>query len=263
MQRADHRAGGLLVLLRRVLRRGPPGRRRFSVTVNMDVKVAAAIAAIGQTAWTAIRYPRAIWDDQLGCWVSDAQVAEADYTAFTSAKKGQQITARLIVRRVRDLNKQLRRAGRAVPRLALPRGIHRLPVRAGPGRRPAPRPRDRGAGLRRLDRRPAGTPAISGRLRSPVSFAQRMRSSQRARRRCRSSRSASWPFLASVAKAVNRCPSRSVNRCPSRSVNRSCAPGCGRSLRTMTRIPPGQDARSSRPAMSAIQAPSLTCPFPS
>jgi len=78
---------------------------RFSVTVNMDVKVAAAIAAIGEDAWTAIRYPRAIWDDQLGCWVSDAQVAEAEYTAFTSAKKGQQITARLIVRRVRDQNK--------------------------------------------------------------------------------------------------------------------------------------------------------------
>src|ERR1700728_2065486 len=79
---------------------------RFSVTVNMDSKVAAAIAAIGEDAWTAIRYPRAIWDDQLGCWVSDAQVAEAGYTAFTSAKKGQQITARLIVRRVRDLARQ-------------------------------------------------------------------------------------------------------------------------------------------------------------
>jgi hypothetical protein len=78
---------------------------RFSVTVNMDVKVAAAIAAIPEEAWTPIRYPRAIWDDQLGCWVSDAQVAEAPYTAFTS-KKGQAITARLIVRRVRDLNKQ-------------------------------------------------------------------------------------------------------------------------------------------------------------
>jgi len=79
---------------------------RFSVTVNMDPKVAAAITAIAEGAWTAIRYPRAIWDDQLRCWVSDAQVAEAEYTAFTSAKKGQQITARLIVRRVRDLNKR-------------------------------------------------------------------------------------------------------------------------------------------------------------
>jgi hypothetical protein len=79
---------------------------RFSVTVNMDSRIAAAIAAIPPEAWKPIRYPRAIWDDQLGSWVSDAQVAEVDYNAFTSAKKGQQITARLIVRRVRDLNTQ-------------------------------------------------------------------------------------------------------------------------------------------------------------
>jgi hypothetical protein len=79
---------------------------RFSITVNMDPKIAAAIAAIPEAAWTGIRYPRAIWDDQLRCWVSDAQIAEVPYTAFTSAKKGQQITARLIVRRVRDQNKQ-------------------------------------------------------------------------------------------------------------------------------------------------------------
>ena len=77
----------------------------FSVTVPMDPKVKAAIAAIGEDAWTAIRYPRAIWDDQLRAWVSDAGVAEVPYTAFTS-KKGQAVTARLIVRRVRDLNKQ-------------------------------------------------------------------------------------------------------------------------------------------------------------
>jgi hypothetical protein len=77
----------------------------FSVTVRMNPHAAAAIAAIGEDAWTPIRYPRAIWDDQLGCWVSDAEVAEVSYTAFTS-RKGQAITARLIVRRVRDRNRQ-------------------------------------------------------------------------------------------------------------------------------------------------------------
>ena len=46
-----------------------------------------------------------------------------------------------------------------------------------------------------------------------------------------------------------------VNRWPSRSVNRSWAPGCGRSLRTITRIPAGQPVRSSRPVSSATQAP--------
>jgi DDE family transposase len=77
----------------------------FSVTVQMNPHVAAAIAAIPEDAWRPICYPRAIWDDQLRRWVSDAEVAEARYTAFTS-KKGKAITARLIVRRVKDLNRQ-------------------------------------------------------------------------------------------------------------------------------------------------------------
>ncbi len=77
----------------------------FSVTVPMDSKVRAAIAAIPEAAWTAIKYPRAIWDDQLGACISDAGVAEIPYTAF-APEKGQAVTARLIVRRVRDLNKK-------------------------------------------------------------------------------------------------------------------------------------------------------------
>ena len=78
---------------------------RFSVTVPMNASIRAAIACIGEDAWTPIRYPHAIWDDQLGAWISDAEVAEVQYTAFAS-KKGQAVTARLVVRRVRDLNKQ-------------------------------------------------------------------------------------------------------------------------------------------------------------
>jgi hypothetical protein len=77
---------------------------RFSVTVRIDPKIRAAIAAIPGDAWTPIRYPRAIWDDQLGRWISDAEIAESEYTAFAS-KKGQAITARLIVRRVKDLDR--------------------------------------------------------------------------------------------------------------------------------------------------------------
>ncbi len=77
----------------------------FSVTVQMNPHVKAAIASIPEGAWTPIKYPRAIWDDQLRRWVSDAEVAETEYTAFTS-KKGQAITARLIVRRVKDLNRE-------------------------------------------------------------------------------------------------------------------------------------------------------------
>ena len=56
----------------------------FSVTVRMDPKVKAAIAAIPGTAWAPIRYPRAIWDDQSGRWVSDAQVAETEPSALVA-----------------------------------------------------------------------------------------------------------------------------------------------------------------------------------
>jgi hypothetical protein len=74
----------------------------FSVTVQVNSHVQAAIARIGEDAWVPIKYPRAIWDDQLRRWVSDAEVAETEYTAFTSTDRA--ITARLIVRRVKDLN---------------------------------------------------------------------------------------------------------------------------------------------------------------
>jgi hypothetical protein len=79
---------------------------RFSVTVAMNKHVQAAIDTIPEDAWTPIRYPRAIWDEQAGGWVSDAEVAGTEYTAFTSKKKELQVTARLIVRRVRVLNKK-------------------------------------------------------------------------------------------------------------------------------------------------------------
>ena len=78
----------------------------FSVTVPMNASIRAAIAGIAEDAWTPIRYPQAIWDDQAGGWVSDAEVAEITYTAFTSKKKEQQVTARLIVRRVRARNEK-------------------------------------------------------------------------------------------------------------------------------------------------------------
>jgi hypothetical protein len=75
---------------------------RFSVTARMDRKITKAIAAIPENAWTPIRYPNAIFDEDEQRWISDAEVAEIVYTAFTSKKK-HRVTARLIVRRVRRL----------------------------------------------------------------------------------------------------------------------------------------------------------------
>ena len=85
----------------------PAARRhgvRVSVTARKDRAVIAAIAAIPDDEWTPIRYPRAVFDEQLGQFVSDAEVAGAPFTAFTSKPKAQRVTARLIVRRVRDAN---------------------------------------------------------------------------------------------------------------------------------------------------------------
>jgi hypothetical protein len=51
----------------------------FSVTVRMDPKVKAAIAAIEEAPWTPIRYPRAVWDDQLGrCTDSPFETIQAE-----------------------------------------------------------------------------------------------------------------------------------------------------------------------------------------
>ena len=79
-------------------------KARFSVTARQDAAVKRAIAGIAEDAWTTIRYPHAVFDEQLGQWVSDAQVAEVEFTAFASRGRKHAVTARLIVRRVRDQN---------------------------------------------------------------------------------------------------------------------------------------------------------------
>lgn len=75
----------------------------FSVTTRMNAKVRNAIAAISEDAWTAIQYPNAVWDDDEARWVSDAEVAETSFVAFTSRRKAEHVTCRLVVRRVRRL----------------------------------------------------------------------------------------------------------------------------------------------------------------
>ena len=76
----------------------------FSVTVPLRRNIRTTIASIPEDAWTPITYPRAVWDEDQKRLISDAQIAEVPYTAFARKKKGSAITARLIVRRVRDLN---------------------------------------------------------------------------------------------------------------------------------------------------------------
>jgi hypothetical protein len=73
---------------------------RFSLVLTKTRPVAAAIDAISDDAWTPVQYPGAVRDPDTGAWISDAEVTETTYTAFSSTDRP--VTARLIVRRVKD-----------------------------------------------------------------------------------------------------------------------------------------------------------------
>jgi hypothetical protein len=75
-----------------------------SLTTGSNPSVHAAIGQIPDIAWTAIHYPQAFVDQDTGELVSDAEVAEISYTAFTSHPTTKQATGRLIARRVKRLN---------------------------------------------------------------------------------------------------------------------------------------------------------------
>ena len=73
---------------------------RFSLVMTRNNAIERAIAAIEDNAWTPVSYPGAVQDPDTGAWISDAEVAEITYTAFASTPD--RITARLVVRRVKD-----------------------------------------------------------------------------------------------------------------------------------------------------------------
>jgi Transposase DDE domain group 1 len=78
----------------------------FSITTGMNPSIKRGILSIPNEAWRRISYPNAVEDPDTGELFSDAEVAEIPaYTAFTGRNKADQVTARLIVRRVRDLAK--------------------------------------------------------------------------------------------------------------------------------------------------------------
>ena len=86
------------------------GGAQVSVTVRLDPKVKAAIASIGEHAWTPIEYTDAIFDEVSGTWVSRAEVAEVPFTAFSSKKATDQVPGRLVVRRIPDFNAEKKKA---------------------------------------------------------------------------------------------------------------------------------------------------------
>jgi hypothetical protein len=79
------------------------GGARFSITIRVDQKVRRCIEAIPADAWVEIAYPQPVWDDEQRRFISRAQIAQTRYTAFEGTRG--EVTARLIVRRIPDLNK--------------------------------------------------------------------------------------------------------------------------------------------------------------
>ncbi|MET7497496.1 IS1380 family transposase [Streptomyces sp900116325] len=78
----------------------------FSITTGMNPSIKRAVHSIPDEEWQRISYPTAVPDPETGELISDAEVAEIpQYTAFASRKNSERVTARLIVRRVRDLAK--------------------------------------------------------------------------------------------------------------------------------------------------------------
>ena len=86
------------------------GGAAVSVTVRMNTQIKAAIASITDDAWTTIEYTDAIFDEATGRWISRAEVAEIDFTAFAAQKKDEQVLGRLVVRRIPDFNAETHRA---------------------------------------------------------------------------------------------------------------------------------------------------------
>jgi hypothetical protein len=73
----------------------------FSLVMARNPRIDKAIAAIPDSAWIPVKYPGAVVDPDTGALISDAEVAEIVYTAFSGRHR---VTARLVVRRVRDAN---------------------------------------------------------------------------------------------------------------------------------------------------------------
>ena len=90
-------ASGNSVVIRACLK----AKTRFSFVLIKNCAVSKAIATIPDEAWIPVHYPGAVVDPDTGTLISDAEVAEVTaFTAFASTKHP--VTARLVVRRVRD-----------------------------------------------------------------------------------------------------------------------------------------------------------------
>src|SRR5699024_11419593 len=76
----------------------------YSVTVPLNSVVTAAVADIPADAWTGIKYPKAIYEENTGQWISYAVVGLKKNNAVSSATtKTERLSGRLVVLRIPEL----------------------------------------------------------------------------------------------------------------------------------------------------------------
>jgi hypothetical protein len=68
--------------------------------VSRNKRITKTLEAIDESAYTPVHYPGAVQDPDTGLLISDAEVAETPYTLRLG--RGQSLTVRLVVRRVKD-----------------------------------------------------------------------------------------------------------------------------------------------------------------
>jgi len=73
---------------------------QFSLSVARNRAITTALESIDESAYTPVHYPGSVTDPDTGALISDAEVAETPYTLRLG--RGKTITARLVVRRVKD-----------------------------------------------------------------------------------------------------------------------------------------------------------------
>ncbi|MGH3578627.1 MAG: IS1380 family transposase, partial [Mycobacterium sp.] len=73
---------------------------QFSLSVARNRAITAALDALEESEYTPVHYPGAVTDPDTGALISDAEVAETTYTLRLG--RGKKVTARLVVRRVKD-----------------------------------------------------------------------------------------------------------------------------------------------------------------
>lgn len=127
---------------------------QFSLVMTCNPAIERAIAAIGEDAWTPVRYPGAVQDPDTGAWISDAEVAEIAIPLSRPVQTASSPGWWCGASRTPATPTHCSRSGGTTTRFSQHRPTGRR------GRHHPPYTRDHRNRVRRPDQRTAGAPAV-------------------------------------------------------------------------------------------------------